>query len=123
MAATAHSTRTPRRRREDGRRPRWVRLCRHRRNVVAATVAQDGSPPVPGVWLRCCSPISAPPQLRWLAELATQAVQSYASWRFHPIQSFIDRYVAKFAILSCMATVYFSPDKADHSLTAPGRIS
>jgi hypothetical protein len=31
------------------------------------------------------------------------------------IQSFIDRYVAKFAILSCTATVRFSPDKADHA--------
>jgi len=47
--------------------------------------------------------------------LATQAIQSYASWRFHPIQSFIDRYVAKFAILSRMATVRFSSDKTDHA--------
>src|ERR1700722_16023973 len=119
MAATADSTRRPRWRREDGRDPRWVSLSRPRRNVVTATVAQDGSPPVPGVWLRCCSPISAPPQLRWLAELATQAIQLYASWRFHPIQSFIDRYVAKFAILPCMATVCFSPDKADHANVRP----
>src|ERR1700722_8724909 len=62
-----------------------------------------------------------PPQPRRLAELATKAVQSYASWRFRPIQSFIGRYVAKFAILACMATVRFLPDKTDHRERADPR--
>src|SRR5271170_688881 len=69
IAVTALSTRTPRWRREVGRWPRRVCLCSHRRNVVAATVAQDGSPLVPDVRLSCCWPISAPPQPRWLAGL------------------------------------------------------
>jgi hypothetical protein len=35
------------------------------------------------------------------------------SWRFPPIQSFIDRYVAKFAIFTMQATARFLPDNAD----------
>ena len=115
IAATALSTRTPRRRREAGRRPRWECLCSHRRNVVAATVDQGGSPLVPGVKPCCCSPISAPPQPRGIAEL----YQIYLIIRvleISPIQSLIACYVAKFAILTWMTTVRFLPDKADHEL-------